>query len=134
MSVHQDNLAVLVAWLDAMRRGDLEALAELYAPDVVWRGVPADAICHNRREVLDMLAARIEEGFESTEALELTAGENTVVLGVRSPALQQIGQQRLPGQLFNVFTLADRRIAAVQDVATREEALRVAGVRAPQWA
>src|SRR4051812_4142270 len=133
MSVHQDNLAVLVAWLDAMRRGDLDALAELYAPDVVWRGVPADAICHNRREVLDMLAAHITEGFESTQALELTAGTNTAVLGVRSPALQRIGEQLLPGQLFNVFTLADHRIAAVQDFATREEAMRVANVQAPQW-
>jgi ketosteroid isomerase-like protein len=134
MAVQQDNLAVLVAWLDAMRRRDLGALAELYAPDVVWRGVPADAICHNRREVLDMLAAQIEEGFESTEALELTTGEKTVVLGVRSPALREVGEEPLSGQLFNVFTLADRRIAAVKDFATREEALRVAGVRAPQWA
>jgi hypothetical protein len=41
----------------------------------VWRGVPAGAICHNRRQVLDMLTARMEERFESTEALELTAGE-----------------------------------------------------------
>ena len=85
MSAKQENLAALVAWLDAMRRADLDALSELYAPDVVWRGAPAGAICHNRREVRAMLAARIEEGFESTEALELTAGENTVVLGVRSP-------------------------------------------------
>src|SRR4051794_30893367 len=133
MSVQQDNLAVLVAWLDAMRRGDLEALAELYAPGVVWRGVPADAICHDRREVLDMLAARIEEGFESTAALELSAGENTAVLGVRASALQQIGEESLQGQLFNVFTFAEHRIAAVQDFATREEALRVANVQAPQW-
>src|SRR3954451_23907354 len=73
MAVQQDNLAVLVAWLDAMRRRDVGALAELYASDVVWRGVPADAICHNRREVLDVLAARIEEGFGATEALERTA-------------------------------------------------------------
>jgi hypothetical protein len=87
---------------------------------------------HNRREVLDMLAARIEDGFESTEALELTAGVNTVVLGIRSPALQQIREEALPRQLFNVFTLAGGRIAAVQDFATRDEALRVAGVEAPR--
>ena len=49
MSVQQDSLAV---WLDAMRRADLSPLAELYSPDVVWRGVPADAICHNREDAL----------------------------------------------------------------------------------
>jgi hypothetical protein len=53
------------------------------------------------------------------------------VLGVRSPALQAAGDEPLRGQLFNVFTLADRRIAAVQDGTTREEALHNAGVRAP---
>jgi ketosteroid isomerase-like protein len=134
MPTTQDNLGVLVAWLDAMRRADLDALSQLYAPDVVWRGVPADAICRNRREVLHMLAARLDEGFEATEALELTAGENTVVLGVRSPALQQIGDEPLHGQLFNVFTLAGGRIAAVHDFTTREEALGVAGITAPRWA
>jgi ketosteroid isomerase-like protein len=39
MSVQQDNLAVIVAWLDAMRRGDLRVTTDLFAPDIVWRGV-----------------------------------------------------------------------------------------------
>lgn len=133
MSVQQDNLAVIVAWLEAMRRGDRHAMTEAFDADVVWRGVPADAVCHDRREVLDMLAGRTEEGFESTEALELVAGEGTVVLGIRSPALQEVGEEPLPGQLFNVFTLSDRRIVGVQDFATRDDALRAADARAPQW-
>jgi ketosteroid isomerase-like protein len=133
MSVQQDNLAVIVAWLDAMRRGDLHAVTELFAPDVVWRGVPAHAICRDRREVLDMLAGRTEEGFGSTEALELIAGEGTVALGIRSAALQEIGEQPLPGQLFNLFTLSAGRIVAVQDFAARDEALRAADARTPQW-
>jgi ketosteroid isomerase-like protein len=134
MSVQQDNLAVIVAWLDAMRRGDVHAMTELFAPDVVWRGVPADYVCRDRGEVLDMLAGRTEEGFESTEALELVAGQDTVVLGVRSPALQEVSEELLPGQLFNVFKLADRRIVAVQDFAARDDALKAANARAPQWA
>ena len=43
MSAKQENLAALVAWLDAMRRADLDALSELYAPDVVWRDLPQPA-------------------------------------------------------------------------------------------
>ena len=133
MSVQQDNLAVIVAWLDAIRRGDLHVVTDLFAPEVVWRGVPADAICHDRREILEMLAGRTEEGFEPSEALELVAGEGTVVLGVRSPALQEVGDELLSGQLFNVFTLSDCRIVAVQDFAARDEALRAADARTPQW-
>jgi len=133
MSVQQDNLAVIVAWLDAMRRGDLLAVTELLAPNVVWRGVPAHDVCRDRREVLAMLAGRTEEGFESTEALELVTGEGTVVLGIRSPALQEVGDELLPGQLFNVFTLTEGHVVAVQDFAARDEALRAADARAPQW-
>ena len=134
MSVPQDNLAVLVAWLNAMRRTDLEGIAELFAPDVVWRGVPADAICHDRGVVLDMLEAQIEERVVSIEALELIPGEDTVVLGVSSGGLREIGDEPLAAQLFNVFTLIDGRIIWVQDFAERDDALRAAGARAPQWA
>jgi ketosteroid isomerase-like protein len=133
MSLQQDNLAVLVAWLDAMRRGDLDAVTELFAPDVVWRGVPADAICHNRAEVLDMLELQIGEGFVSIHALELIPGDDSVVLGVRSPELQEIGDQPLPGQLLNVFTIRDGRISSVHDYAKRSDALRAAGANEPRW-
>jgi ketosteroid isomerase-like protein len=133
MSLQQDNLAVVVAWLDAMRRGDLRAVEALFASDVVWRGVPADAICHDRGEVLEMLEGRIEAGFDSIEALELVTGEDTVVLGICSPELNEVGEQPLPGQLFNAFTLRDGRVIAAQDYAERGAALEAAGVRPPQW-
>jgi ketosteroid isomerase-like protein len=133
VSLQQDNLAVVVAWLDAMRRGDLQAVDTLFAPEVVWRGVPAEAVCRDRREVLDMLAGRIEEGFDSVDALELVAGEDAVVLGIRSPDLNEIGEQPLPGQLFNVFNLRDGRIVAARDYAERGVALEAAGVRPPEW-
>lgn len=55
------------------------------------------------------------------------------MLGIRSPALQEVGDELLPGQLFNVFTLTEGRIVAVQDFAARDEALRAAGAREPQW-
>lgn len=73
----KDNLAVIVTWLDAMRRRDLEAVAALLDPDVRWRGVPDDAVCANPDEVLDMLevAAR-----PRASALELVAGDGTVIL------------------------------------------------------
>jgi hypothetical protein len=55
------------------------------------------------------------------------------VLGVRSPELQEIGDQPLPGQLLNVFTVRDGRISSVQDYAKRSDALRAAGANEPGW-
>jgi ketosteroid isomerase-like protein len=133
MSTRQ-NLEVVVAWLDAMRRGDLAGVEELLEPGVVWRGLPADAVCQNRDDVLDMLRAdELHEGLRSTHALELVAGEGTVVLGVRSPELDAIGDVPLEGQLFNVFTVRNGRIASIQDCAQRADALRAAGAEEPAW-
>jgi ketosteroid isomerase-like protein len=129
----QQPLAVVVAWLDAMRRGDLDAVGDVLDPDVVWRGVPADAICHDRDEVLDMLSEQLARGVPRASALELVSGEHAVVLGVRSDQLDQIGDYPLPGQLFNVFRLADGRIMEITDYAHRQQALDAAAAAPPPW-
>lgn len=134
MSVQRENFEVLIAWLDALRRRDLDAVRELFAPEVVWRGVPAGAVCENRDEVLDMLEEQLDEGLVTPDALELVTGDSAIVLGVRSPALQEIGEVPLAGQLFNVFAVRERRIVAVQDYAERADALRAAGASEPGWA
>jgi len=132
MSTARDNLEVVVAWLDAMRRADLAAVEAVLESTVVWRGLPASAVCHDRDEVLDMLRAdELREGLRSIWALELVAGESAVVLGVRSPALDPIGDVAPPRQLFNVFAIRGGRIAAIQDYATRADALRAAGAEEP---
>jgi ketosteroid isomerase-like protein len=124
-------LEVLVAWLDAMRRQDLHELSDCYAPDVVWRGVVPHAVCHNRREVLDLLADQLAKGLPQVHALEMIAGEHAVVLGVCSPDLTEVAGVPLPGRIFNVFTIADGHITAVQDHTNRTAALRHAGASDP---
>jgi len=134
MSTSRENLEVVVAWLDAMRRNDLAAVEALLEPGVVWRGLPTDAICGDRADVLEMLRVdEMQKGLRTVDALELVAGDGAVVLGVRSPELNEIGDVPLPGQLFNVFTVRDGRIAAIQDYAERAEALRAAGANGPAW-
>jgi ketosteroid isomerase-like protein len=135
VSQTRENLEVVVAWLDAMRRRDLAAVEEVLEPDVVWRGLPADAVCHDRGEVLEMLRAdELHEGLRAIGALELVAGDGTVVLGVRSPELNEIGEVPLEGQLFNVFSVRGGRISSIQDYAHRADALSAAGAEAPGWA
>jgi len=103
-------------------------------PDVVWRGVPPDAVCHDRGEVLDVLSEQVARGLPRADALELVAGDGAVVLGVRSDQLDQIGDHPLRGQLFNVFRLADGRITEITDHAHRRQALDAADATPPRWA
>ena len=50
MSAQQDNLAVIVAWLDAMRRGDLRAVTELALMQATLRHRPPIDIRPEPRE------------------------------------------------------------------------------------
>ena len=103
------------------------------APDVVWRGVPVDAVCHNRDEALDMLRDDLRDDLRPIHAVELVAGPSAVALGVRSPELTDVGGEPLTGQVFNVFEVRDGRIVAIQDYAQRADALRAAGAAEPGW-
>jgi ketosteroid isomerase-like protein len=131
---NEQALAVVVAWLDAMRRGDLEAVAGCFHTDVTWRAVRDAARCSNRSEVVDMLADRLATGVPRAAALELIAGEAAVVLGVGSDDLREIAGVPLLGQLYNVFEIRDARIASARDFVRRSDALRAAGAVEPRWA
>jgi ketosteroid isomerase-like protein len=48
-------IEAVVGWMDAMRRGDLDGAAGWFHPDVTWKGVPDDAVCRNRDDVVAML-------------------------------------------------------------------------------
>jgi limonene-1,2-epoxide hydrolase len=139
-------IEAVVGWMDAMRRGDLAAAAQWFDPQVTWRGIPADAICGNRDEVLEMLgdslipcpedpdAYGLEPGLRGAEAVELiSADAETVVLGANVPGISEVGGVRVDGQLFNVFRVRGGRIVAVADYARRGEALAAAEAPAPEW-
>jgi ketosteroid isomerase-like protein len=146
MSMHANAIEAVVGWMDAMRRGDLDAAAEWFHPEVTWTGVPAGAVCRNRDDVLDMLRDSLtpcaddpqsyepEEGLRGAEAVELIApSAGTVVLGAKVPGLTEVGGDDLEGQLFNVFRVREGRIVAVADYALRDDALQAAGATPPAW-
>jgi limonene-1,2-epoxide hydrolase len=134
VAIHSaEPLEVVVGWLDAMRRGDLDDVERWFDPDVTWRGVRDAAICRGREEVLEMLQGSLE-GRLGADAVELIAGDGAAVLGAKVPGLAEIGGVELRGQLFNVFRVGCGRIVAVEDYAHRDEALAAAGASAPQWA
>jgi ketosteroid isomerase-like protein len=127
-SIGQENLeTVMIDFFGALRRGDFEAAAELLDPDVSWRGLREDWVCHGRDEVLDTFRWGLERRRE-IDALEFTRGGEQVVVGARGPSIDAVEDEPLEGQIFNVFTLRDGRILRIDDSRRRREALTAAGI------
>jgi ketosteroid isomerase-like protein len=127
-SIGQENLeTVMIDFFGALRRGDFEAAAGLLDPDVSWRGLREEWVCHGRDEVLDTFRWGLERRRE-IDALEFTRGGEQVVLGARGPSIDAVDDEPLEGQIFNVFTLCDGRIVRIEDYRGRREALTAAGV------
>jgi catechol 2,3-dioxygenase-like lactoylglutathione lyase family enzyme len=123
MSVRNDNLEVVLAgWVEARRRNDLDTIERHLHPDVMSQGLRPDLVCGNRDAVLDNI--RAGNGWRpDVSGIELHADGDQVMLGVRSPDLTEVAGERLDGQIFQVFTIADGLIVRMDEYRTREEAL-----------
>jgi hypothetical protein len=125
VSLRNDNLEiVLVGWVDAQRRNDIEAIEGHLHPEVVWQGLRPDLVCRSRADILDNVRAR--DGRQPDVAgIELHAEGDQVLFGVRSPDLVDVAGEPLQGQIYEVFTIADGLIVRIDEYRTREEALEV---------
>jgi SnoaL-like domain len=130
----ESNIEIVFdGWLDARRRGDLEAMAARLAPDVVHQGIRPELICRNRDEVL----ARVRGGrgqLPVPEAIELVAAGDHVVLSVRGPGIgvpADEGSQEPRGEATVVFTLERGKIVRMQDYLHRSDALQAVGAATP---
>jgi ketosteroid isomerase-like protein len=129
-SVSRENLeTVMIDFLGALRRGDLDAASTLLDPDVRWQGLREEWACHGRDEVIDTFRRGLHDRRD-TDALEFIRGSDQVVMGARGPAFTEIADEPLDGQIFNVFTLHGGRITHIDDYRHRSEALAAAGIAA----
>lgn len=129
MSQRNDNLeVVLVGWIDAQRRNDLDAIERHLHPDVIWQGLRSDLVCRNRDQVLDNVRSR-GGARPDVEGIELHAEGDQVLFGVRSPDLVEVGGERLDGEVYDVFTIADGLIVRMDAYRTRDEALEAMRAR-----
>ena len=124
---------ILIGFLGGLSRGDRAALQAVFTADVHWRGVREDWACHGPAEVVDTLLSAFEH-VRPVDALEFVQAGDHVVMGVRSPRLDTIGDEPFGGQIYNVFTLQDAKITRVQDYRSRAEAFAAAGAADPEWA
>jgi limonene-1,2-epoxide hydrolase len=118
----RQNIELLLAWLDALRRDDRSAMNELVAGDVVWQGI-GNAVCHGREEVISVFACQRDLDYE-VDALELIGATRHAILHARPTRAPE-------GDVYNVFRIEDGRIARIDDHATRADALLAAGLPPP---
>jgi ketosteroid isomerase-like protein len=131
----QSNIEIIFSdYLDAIRRGDIDTVAARLAPEVTHRGIRADLICPDRESVLASMRSRARQPPD-VEAIELVAAGDRVVMSVRASGIGvPVRDDDAPrGQASIVFTLRDGLITAMQDYASRDEALGAAGAGVRQW-
>ena len=120
--MQRQHIEFLWAWFDALRRGDAEAMIAALDPDVIWQGVNEDLVCHGPDEVI----AAFISGYDATQeidSVEVLAGTDRVVLGVRAPDLGEIGGVQIGHEIYNVFTITNEKITRIEDYLQRQACL-----------
>jgi ketosteroid isomerase-like protein len=126
------NLELVLDWMDALRRSDIDSLADRFHPDVIWVDVAGSIACRGREQVLAWLRASPAHPHQ-VDALELVANHDHVVLGVHDQSREELAGVELHGQLFTVFTVDEGQIVQLRDFAQRAEALAGGGRGDHQW-
>jgi hypothetical protein len=133
-AVQRAGLELLLDWIDALRKADLDAVHELLAPDVVWHGLSDDLVCTGRPAVLDVLREQVPVRCDG-DALELVRAPAHLVLGTRSDSLPHPPGIDVHGQIYSVLEPRGGAFATMRDFACRADALSAAGVAdRPVWA
>jgi ketosteroid isomerase-like protein len=125
--VKRTSIEFMIAWLDALRRGDLETLRGALDSDVVWHGLREEWSCRGPDEVVEIFAAE-REARPEIDAVEVIGAEEHAILHARGAALASIEGISLPDGVYNVFTLRDGKVVRIDDHAERALALAVASL------
>ena len=125
MTSGSSSLALAQHGLDAWRRGDFDALEELFAPGVEWHWFePGEWDCHSREDVMRTLRERHAAGFAEGRLTFHEAGRDVVVVTAHP---SEIGGREWPDETATVIRFRDGKVVAMQDYRTEAEALTAAG-------
>jgi uncharacterized cupin superfamily protein len=125
------NLDVLIAWLDAVRRRDRDAMASMLGPGATWQGIRDEWFCSTPEEVIGTWLLRADE-LTDVETVEMTAGEGRAALHLRAPSLATVDPRLRYGVHIGFEIDADGRIARIFDGDRRRNVLPTDPDSAPQ--
>ena len=105
---------------ESWRRGDFDALEQMFAPEVEWRWFePGDWDCHSRTDVMRTLRQRRAAGFAEGRLKFHEAGPDVVVVTAYP---SEIGGPEWPDETSTVIRFREGKVVSMQDYRTEAEA------------
>lgn len=129
---NQNEWIVREAFL-AYNRGDIAGMMDYVDPDLEWTYLdpamqdPQPQTCHGRDELEKALLRQAETGLRAELEQVIAAGEK-VMLVMRTPGVDQYRQWQAGEQTYDVLTVRDGVIVALQACRDRCEAQTLAGI------
>jgi ketosteroid isomerase-like protein len=130
----QENVEVMRTAFEAFADRGLDAMAEFWDPDIVWRA--AEGAIDDVGEMHGLAAVRryVQEGFDTFDLLSLVVEELRDVGDDRVLAIQRLkGRAKLSGievelRYAGVNTLRDGKVVLVREYLRVEDALKAVGL------
>ncbi len=125
----EQNVELVRKGYEALMRGDLDSVAELFAPDLSWRWWqhgPWD--CHSREEAMTVIRERFGRRAigELVEVIDVDE-ERIVVVMRRNPESERShadeGVPEGDDESANLVTIRDGKVVSMQDYRTKADAL-----------
>ncbi len=126
------NLELGLDWVNALRNGAADSIAERFDSAVEWVAVSGETACTGRAEGLDWLRTSGARAHRVV-ALEFVASDSHLVLGIADPTLAELAGVKLDGRLYVLFAIRDGRITQIRDHADRAAAFADAGLPDYSW-
>jgi ketosteroid isomerase-like protein len=126
----QENLELIRAGFAAHNRGDLDALVEVYDPDVVFETLLLGT--HHGQEAIRLIFEENQKTLSgySIEPVELIDSEDQVVAVAQVTGVGPASQISMDGDQFAfLFTIKNGRVIREQAFRNKDEALQAAGLR-----
>ena len=132
----EENVALARKAIDALNRGDLDALLAFLSPDVVWEaleGVPGIGELYRGRagvqEWIELMWENAQEGVHIEIEQITDLGDDRVFIAVVPTARRRGSGVPFEYRTWQIVWFADALITRRQVFWTRAEALKTAGLR-----
>ena len=118
---------------EALRQGDFDAVARLFAPDLEWGWwQPGPWDCHSREEAMSVIRERAGQRAigELLEIIDVDDEQIVVVMRRNPESERSYADSGLPeghDQTANLVTIREGKVVSMRDYKTKAEALAAAG-------
>jgi ketosteroid isomerase-like protein len=120
--IRREHIELVIAFLDAIRRGDRDGASALLEQGVVWRGIEREQRCSGPDDAVDgFLSWRDRE--TDVDRLELVATEAGAVFAFHLPGPQPDGPLQTDAPVYHALTVDSGRISRIEDHLSLGEAI-----------